>query len=107
VIDIKMVLDVLGIDGPSLVAGFVGGLISDFFDKQSSGRERIGIILSGSFFPAYGAVPMTQMVVHLSGITQLPHVFVALLMGYGGIQGMRMTYARFFMSKESSGGKIT
>jgi fructose-specific phosphotransferase system IIC component len=88
VVDIQVVLTALGMDGPSLVAGFIGGLISTFFDKQTNARETVGILLTGTFLPAYGATTFADLV-------HLPHVLTALFLGYGGIAVLRAIYTKF------------
>lgn len=87
-IDISIVLAALGMDGPNLVAGFIGGLISCFFAKTLTSREVCGTVLAGTFLPAYGASAVADL-------AHLPHVLTALLLGFGGIAALQTAYSRF------------
>jgi len=83
-------------DGPSLIAGFWGALVSCFFMKDLKPKEIAGVILAGTVFPAYAAVTLASFI-------HLPNVLTALFLGYGGNTALRLAYQKFFVARVDGG----
>jgi hypothetical protein len=69
----------LGIDGPSIVAGFSGGMVRIIFDQKSRPIEVMGALTAGALTANYlgGSIAETL---------HLPALGTAFIVGFGGLQ---------------------
>lgn len=69
----------IGIDGPSMVAGFSGGIVRAIFDQKGRPLDIAGALGAGALTANYLGGPVAEML-------HLPPLGTAFIVGFGGLQ---------------------
>jgi hypothetical protein len=69
----------IGLDGPSIVAGFGGGIVRVIFDAKTRPMEVVGALGAGALTANYLGGPIAEML-------HMPPLGTAFIVGFGGLQ---------------------
>jgi len=75
----KEILEAIGINGPSTVAGFTGGLVNVFWLRKMAPFDVIGALIAGAATANYLGAPLAEVIHFPVGATSF-------LFGIGGLQ---------------------